>query len=148
MKTTPLLLVLERDSTEAAFLVGKMTYTFDAELGTDLALVRFHIGDTNENGAYLADETIDALVTSEGSVGGAAIASIKYIITQLSSPNFKLDWLSVSNEMAREGFEKLLVTKSQEFGVALSGLTASATISLPSRADSFQDDNVYDGADA
>lgn len=125
-----------------------MTYTFDVALATDLAKVRFHIGDTNENGAYLADETITALLTSEGSVGGAVVACIKFIITQLSSPNFKLDWLSVSNEQARQGFEDMLIKKSQEFGIALSGLSASATVSLPSRADSDQTDNVYDGTSA
>lgn len=125
-----------------------MTFSYDITLANDEDLVRFHIGDTNSNGNYLEDETITALVTSEGSVGGAAIASIKYIITQLSSPNFKLDWMSVSNEQAREGFEKLLVVKAQEFGIALSGMVASAVIGLPSRADSLQDDNVYDGSSA
>lgn len=126
-----------------------MTFTYDNTLSTDLALVRFHIGDTNENGAYLADETINALVTSEASVGGAVIASIKFIITQLSSPNFRLDWMSVTNQEARKGFEKMLVTKSQEFGISTTGIVASSSIGLPTRADSFQDsDNVYDGADA
>lgn len=126
-----------------------MTFSYDINLANDEDLVRFHIGDTDTNGNYLEDETITALVSSEGSVGAAVVASLKYIITQLSSPNFKLDWLTVSNENAREGFEKILVTKSQEFGVALSGMTASSSIGLPSRADSFQDsDNVYDGADA
>jgi len=126
-----------------------MTFTFNVNLAADEDLVRFHIGDTDENGAYLADETITALVTSEGSVGGAVIACIKFIITQLSSPNFRLDWMSVTNQQARAGFEGLLIIKAQEFGVALSGMTASTTISLPTRADSFQDgDNTYDGADA
>ena len=125
------------------------TFTYDNTLATDLALVRFHIGDTSSKGNYLFDETILALLTSEGSVGGAVIASIKYIITQLSDPNFRLDWMSVTNHQAREGFEQILTIKSQEFGIALSGLTASATISLPSRADSFQaGDDTYDGADA
>ena len=97
----------------------------------------------------MQDETIDALVTSEGTVGAATLACIKYIITQLSSPDFKLDWMSVSNKEARMGFETLLTIKAQEFGIALSGLAATATIGLPSRADSNQDsDNVYDGADA
>lgn len=126
-----------------------MTFTFKLDLSTDLAKVRFHIGDTVTEGHYLVDETINALITSEGSVGGASIACLKYIITQLSSPDFKLDWLSVSNETARMGFEKLLNTKAQEFGITVSGVTATAVIGLPSRADSFQDsDNVYDGADA
>ncbi len=126
-----------------------MTFTYDENLATDLALVRFHIGDTNVNGAYLQDATIDALVTSEGSVGAAAIASIKYIITQLSVPDFKLDWMTVSNEQARAGYEALLTRKAQEFNISVSGIVASAVIGLPTRADSLQDsDNVYDGADA
>jgi hypothetical protein len=135
------------------------TFTFDNTLSTDLALVRFHIGDTSSAGNYLWDETITALLASEGSVGGAVVASIRYIITQLSSPDFKQDWLSVSNEKARQGFERLLKDKSIEFGVTL-GATATSTISQPYRADSDQYSNVtrttterdetsiYDGSDA
>jgi hypothetical protein len=115
-----------------------MTFTFATNLSTDLALVRFHVGDTNSDGAYLADETITALLTIEGSVGGAVIACIKYIITQLSQPNFRLDWLTVSREEARKGFENLLKIKAQELRVSLSSVTATATISLPYRADSYQ----------
>jgi len=121
-----------------------MTFTFATNLSTDLALVRFHIGDTNSAGAYLADETITALVTSEGSVGGAVVACIKYIITQLSQPDFRLDWMSVSNAEARKGFQELLKQKAQEFGVTLSGASAASTISLPHRADSEEnEDGVY-----
>jgi len=123
-----------------------MTFTFDASLGTDLALVRFNIGDTSEEGAYLSDETITALLTSEGSVGGAVIASIRYIITQLATPNFKKDWLSVDYKTAREGFEKLLKDKAHEFDIKLmKGISFSSSISNPSRADSYQSSNDYDG---
>ena len=133
------------------------TFTFDNTLSTDLAKVRFHVGDTSSAGNYLWDETITALLTLEGSVGGAVIASIRYIITQLSSPDFKLDWLSVSNKEARAGFEKLLVTKSQELGVSL-GAVASSSINNAYRADSDQytstsrvateqdETGVYDGS--
>ncbi len=98
-----------------------------------------------------------ALVASEGSVGGAVIASIRYIISQLSSPDFKLDWLSVSNKEARAGFELLLKQKAQELGVSL-GATASSTINNAYRADSDQytsstrvsptvdETGVYDGS--
>jgi hypothetical protein len=121
-----------------------MTYTFDPTLSTNLALVRFHIGDTAEAGAYLQDETITALLTSTGSVGGAVIASIKYIITQLSQPNFSLDWLSVDPASARAGYENLLKQKAQEFGVSLSSASAVSTISLAHRADSMENQNgVY-----
>ncbi len=123
-----------------------MTFTFDPALATDLALVRFNIGDTSEKGAYLADETIDALLTSEGSVGGAVIASIRYILTQLSTPNFKKDWLSVDYKTAREGFETLLKDKAQEFDIKLTrGVSLSSSISSVSRADSYQTSNDYDG---
>ncbi len=126
-----------------------MGFSYDINLTNDSDMVRFHIGDTDDNGNYLEDETIIALIASEGSVGGAVIACIKYIMSQLSSPNFKLDWLTVSNEQAREGFEKILDDKAQQFGISKSGMVASSSIGLPSRADSFQDsDNVYDGADA
>ena len=117
------------------------TFTFDNTLSTDLAKVRFHIGDTSSAGNYIWDETIDALVTSEGSVGGAVVESIKYIISQLSIPDFKQDWLSVSNEKARMGFEKLLKLKAQHFGISL-GATATATISHTYRADSGQYSSV------
>lgn len=127
-----------------------MTFTFATDLSTSLAKVRFHIGDTNTNGAYLADETINALVTSEGSVGGAVIACIKYIITQLSSPDFRLDWMSVSNAEARKGFENLLKQKAQEFGISTTGVTAGSETSFAHRADSYENvDGVYttpDGA--
>lgn len=113
------------------------TFTFDNTLASDLALVRFHIGDTEEEGNYLWDETIEALITSEGSVGGAVIACIKYILTQLSSPDFKKDWLEVTKSSARRGFETLLRIKSQEFGISL-GATATASIGKPYRDDSYQ----------
>jgi hypothetical protein len=124
-----------------------MTFTFDATLSTDLALVRFHTGDTHSEGYYLTDETIGALITLEGSVGGAVIACLKYIITQLSSPDFRTDWLTVSKEQAREGYEKLLKQKALEFGISATGVVATSTISLPYRADSYQDssESVYDG---
>lgn len=137
-----------------------MTFSFDPTLSKDLDLVRFHIGDINSEGAYLEDETINALLTSEGSVGGAVISSLRFIITQLSSPNFKLDWLSVTNDEAREGFETILKQKSQEFGISASGLVAASTISQTYRADSDQytsttrvetvdeETGIYDGSDA
>ncbi len=122
------------------------TFTFDNTLTTDLAKVRFHIGDTHSEGYYLSDETITALLASEGDVAGAVIACIRYIITQLSQPNFSMDWLNVSNEQARAGYEALLKQKSVEFGVTI-GASASSSISLPYRADSYQDsdDSVHDG---
>jgi len=125
-----------------------MTFTFATNLSTDLALVRFHIGDTNSAGAYLADETITALLTIEGSVGGAVIACIKYIITQLSQPDFRLDWMSVSNAEARKGFETLLKDKAQQFNISISNVSVASDISFAHRADSYENvDGVYTAPD-
>jgi hypothetical protein len=121
-----------------------MTFTFNNSLGDNVSLVRFHIGDTSDKGHYLEDETIRYFINT-GSVGSAVIACIKYIITQLSSPNFRLDWLTVSNEQARAGYETLLKMKQQEFGI--SSATVSCTIKHAHRADSYEySDTVnYDG---
>lgn len=102
-----------------------MAFTWVGDLSTDLDLVRFHIGDTDENGAWLQDETINALLTAEGSVGGAVVACLRYIITQLSQPDFSADWLQVSNANARKGFETMLREKRREFG--LNSITATTT---------------------
>jgi hypothetical protein len=125
-----------------------MAFTFTAGLSDNVSIVRFHIGDTNERGHYLEDETIQYYITN-GGVGTAVIACIRYIITQLSTPDFRQDWLSVSKGEARKGFETLLKIKQQEFGI--SAATAASTISLPHRADSHEADSegVYvtvDGA--
>jgi hypothetical protein len=112
-----------------------VTFTFDTSLSTDLAKVRFHIGDTSSEGHYLEDETIQYFIDN-GSVGSSVIACIKYIITQLSSPNFRVDWMSVSNEQARAGYETLLKMKQQEFGI--SSASVSCTIKHAHRADSYE----------
>lgn len=119
-----------------------MSYEFDASLGDDVSLVRFHIGDNNVDGHYLENETIQYFIDA-GSVGTAVVACIKYIVSQLSQPNFRLDWMQVSDMAgAREGYEKLLIQKASEFGVSLSGIVATSTISNPYRADSLQDSSV------
>ena len=122
-----------------------MTFSYNAALSTDISLVRFHIGDTNSEGAFLADETINYFVTNY-SVGEAVVRCIQYIITQLSQPDFRLDWMQISNKEARTGYEKLLKEKAQEFGIRLSNLTPTSTVTNAYRADSYQTSNDYDGA--
>ena len=122
-----------------------MTFSYDPALGTDTDLVRFHIGDTNEDGHFLEDETIEYWVNAT-SMEEAVIACLRYIITQLSTPDFKQDWLSVSNKEARKGYEEILVNKAQELGVEATGITFASSVSNPTRADSYQDSTTYDGA--
>lgn len=122
-----------------------MTYRFQTNLSDDVSLVRFHIGDNHEDGHYLEDETIQYFITADG-VGKAVIKCIRYIITQLSQPDFRQDWMNVSNAEARKGYETLLKEKAQELNVSLTGAVMSSTIANPYRADSYQTDADYDGA--
>ncbi len=121
-----------------------MTYTFDPALSTDVSLVRFHIGDNNEQGHFLEDETIQYFVTNSG-VGTAVMRCIQYIITQLSQPNFSMGWMSVSNGEARAGYEAMLKAKAQEFNLNQSGAVMASTVSNPYRGDSYMTTGAQDG---
>lgn len=112
-----------------------MTFTFGEDLTDAGDYVRFHAGDTVDPG-IMSDELITSLIAVEGSNNAAVIAGLKYIIMQFSRPNFKADWLSVDNKTAREGYEKALKDKCQEFGISL--MTASTTHTY--RADSDADE--------
>lgn len=122
-----------------------MSFSFDSSLGDDVSLVRFHIGDTDEAGYFVDDETIQYWV-NQGNAESAVIACIKFILSQLSRPNFSLDWLSVSGMAeAKKGYQELLHQKEWEFG--LRSIIPTATISLPYRADSLQDTDDTDYPD-
>lgn len=113
-----------------------MAFTYTGDLSIDRDFVRFHTGDTVEDRSFLSDAVIASLITDEGSKQKAVIASIEYIILMLSTPDFKADWLSVSNKDAREGYEKMLSTKKKKFGVG--GITASVVNTY--RSDSYMED--------
>lgn len=61
-----------------------MTWTFDSSLATDLAKVRLAIGDVITADQLIADETITALLTSEGSVNGAALKCAESLLARFS----------------------------------------------------------------
>jgi len=97
-----------------------MSFNYDPSLGDDVSLVRFHIGDVDEDGYFVDDEAIQYWVDA-GSAESAVIACIKFILSQLSRPNFSLDWLSVSGmKEAKQGYEELLRHKEWD-AVRLSG---------------------------
>lgn len=118
-----------------------MAFTFDPAITEQRDLVRLHIGDTDEEGHFIEDETIEYLL-EQGTLGSAVIASIKVILAKLSAPDFKLDWMSVSGmDKAREGFENLLLIKEAEFG--LQAVRMASVVSHPYRADSPQDPDEH-----
>ena len=122
-----------------------MTFSFDENLADDVSLTRFHIGDTDDAGHFLEDETIQYHIDA-GTVGSAVIACIRFIIMQLSRPDFKQDWLSVDNASAKAGYETMLKIKAQEFGIRTS--SPATSIEYPHRADSYEnDDGVYTDPD-
>ena len=59
-----------------------MTWTFDPSLSTDLAKVRDAIGDVDTDDQQLADETITAYLTAEGSVTGAAVRGCRALMAK------------------------------------------------------------------
>jgi hypothetical protein len=124
-----------------------MTYSFSIALANDVSKVRFHTGDNHTEGYFLDDETIQYFLTAGESVGQVSIRCIRYIITQLSQPNFRQDWLSVDNAEARKGYETLLRQKAQEFGISLTGASVGSTVTNPYRQDSYQTDGDYSETD-
>lgn len=94
-----------------------MTFTYDTSLSSDLAKVRFHIGDTDSDAQKFQDETILAVLAAEGSVAQAVIKLLNSLIATLSDPSFTADWLRVNPAAAREGVLITLTIKRREFGI-------------------------------
>ena len=110
-----------------------MTFTYTEDLTVDRDFVRFHTGDTDSASSFLSDGVITSLLT-QYSKQDAVLAGLRYIITKLSTPNFKADWLQVDTATARAGYDGILAEKKNEFGIG--GLTVTVTNTY--RADSAQ----------
>ena len=121
-----------------------MTYTFNPALTDDVSLVRFHAGDNNADGHFMEDETIQYVITTQD-VGHAVLATINYIITQLSTPGFSVGWMNVNNSDARAGYQALLIRKAQELGLSVTGSYQATSVKNPMRDDSYQTDNNFAG---
>lgn len=61
-----------------------MTFTYDNTLSTNLAKVRFRIGDTDSADPLFTDEEIGALLSSEGSVLKAALACCRSLAARFA----------------------------------------------------------------
>jgi hypothetical protein len=95
-----------------------MSFTYDPSSPDDLTRVRFHTGQTDEDESFLSDEDITFALAEKSSVGGAVVMCLQLIMSKLSRPDFKADWLQVSNGEARKGYQQMLVEKRREFGIA------------------------------
>jgi hypothetical protein len=85
----------------------------------------------------MSDELIASMVAVEGSNNNAVIAGLKYIISQLSRPNFTADWLAVDSDAARKGYQTLLDEKRREFGIA--SITASTVRAWRADSDAVEE---------
>ena len=111
-----------------------MTFTFAGDLTEERDFVRFYTGDTDVDRAFLSDELIASLVTEAGSKQAAVVDALEYIISQLSQPDFRADWLQMNFAEARKGYETRLMQAQRKFG--LNAITARA--GRTHRADSRQ----------
>lgn len=112
-----------------------MVFTFDLSDGfTDLARVRWEIGDTDEGAPIYQDEVLNALIAEKGDWQGAVIGALENIIANLlSTPNFSADWLKVDVSAAADRYMRLLDSKRTEYG--LSTVTLAAGTVNPTRSD-------------
>lgn len=111
-----------------------MSFSYGEDLTVSVDFVRFHTGDVVSGQNFLSDEIIASLVDTAGSNEAAVIAALKHIITRLSQPNFTADWLKIEHQQARQGYEKMLAEKKNEFGIG--GIRVTTTHVY--RADSAQ----------
>ena len=109
-----------------------MTFTYTEDLSVSRDFVRFHTGQVVDEQSFLSDEIIASLVSTTGSKEAAALAGIRHIISRLSTPNFRADWLQIDNESARRGYEKLLTDKKNELGLGLPVASAVHTYRVDS----------------
>ena len=93
-----------------------MTFTYGEDLTDDNDFVRFHTGDVVDGENYLSDAIITSLLATSSSKEAAVIAALRHIISRLSQPNFRADWLQIDNASARVGYQTLLEEKKKEFG--------------------------------
>jgi len=115
-----------------------MTFSFGDDLTDDNDYVRFETSDTISPG-FMSDELITSLIATQGSNNAAVIKGLRFIILQLSRPDFTADWLSVSNAEAKKGYQDMLNDKLIEFGIAKRTATTTHTYRADSDLDAEPD---------
>ena len=99
-----------------------MAFTYEMDLSQNQDRVRFEIGDTDPDAFFLHDAEIQGLLTlNDDDWQLAALAGIRAIIARLSRPDFRADWLQVSNKEAIASYRRLLSEKQDEYAVNLQG---------------------------
>lgn len=109
-----------------------MAFTYMQDLTVPRDFVRFYTGDTVEASSLLSDEVIASLIATTGGKETAVIAALRHILTRMSQPDFRADWLQVDYAAARAGVMTRLADAERQFG--LDALTVESITTY--RADS------------
>lgn len=92
-----------------------MAFTY-TPFNTDRDRLRFHLGDTDAKVAKFQDEELDAIITEAGDWQRGVIWCIRNLLARMQGPDFRADWLQVSQlDAARKAYERLLKDKLAEF---------------------------------
>lgn len=101
-----------------------MTFHFDPTLSDTVSVIRMHIGDTDPYKVAIQDEMIDALYALNGSdpnqLGVTVIQCLKYLQALVARPDFKADWLTITNKDAYARYGQQIRVKQAELGVQTS----------------------------
>lgn len=94
-----------------------MAFTY-VPFTTDRDRLRFHLGDTDSGVAKFQDEELDAIIIEAGGWQAGVIWCIRSLLAKMQGPDFRADWIQVSQlEAARKAYERLLKDKQAEFGL-------------------------------
>jgi hypothetical protein len=108
-----------------------MSFTYSESLDTDLARVRFAIGDTESGagvlptGSNIPDATLNALIAREGSWGAAAAAACESLARTWSkiAASQSIGGRSESNQQVAN-FRQMAQDLRAQYGGAVGGLQA------------------------
>ena len=106
-----------------------MAFSFDNALSTDRDHVRLNLSDTSSDAYWFENETIDALLSSKGSVDDATAACLRALLASkgLRMKKFSAQGLSYDDTAQLEALRDLLSL----YGGDLPTLSAVSPAALP-----------------
>lgn len=98
--------------------ISQDAWSYRGDLSMDLDWIRFTIGDTDPDDAFMTDAEIESLLDLKGSKEQAALSCMEYILVLLikDSGNYKIGSTSVNTSDRYNGYKALY----DEFSAKLS----------------------------
>ena len=120
-----------------------MTWTYDPSIPTDKDAVRFEIGDTDTNDQLLQDEEIGYLLTTEGTVLGAAIVAAEKAAAKLAKQaDQTVSKVSVSLSQRAEAYRKLVGDLKNRLAIKFGAPYAGGISKSDKEAEELDEDRV------